>query len=134
MFALNLLALQDVRYTQPSAMFTYAVIILVVLGVALWLMAMVLGFMRAKTFGPAVRWFAMSAACVFLFHLHLIAFVVVLVVIAANKGDASPALKFGFFFNVFIVLGALCAIMGFNQMKAPAVPVIEANSESTSGA
>ena len=132
MFALNLLALQDVRYTQPGAMFTYALIILVVLGVALWLMALLLGFARAKSFGPAARWFALSATCVFLYHLHLIAFVVILMVMSTSGGDASPALKFGFFFNAFIVLGALCAIMGFVKMKAPVAPV--ANVETVSEA
>jgi hypothetical protein len=121
MLALTLLALQDVRYTQPSSFFTYAVLLLVVLGIVGWLVAVILGFGRIKRFGPAARWFVLSALCVLLFHVHLIVFVVITAVMAAKGGDIAPALKFGFFFNLFIVLGAIFAIMGFNEMKNPAV-------------
>jgi hypothetical protein len=37
----------------------------------------------------------------------------------AQQNDFDSVLSFGAFFNVFVVLGAFCAIMGFVRLTSP---------------
>jgi hypothetical protein len=39
--------------------------------------------------------------------------------VSQNSADLSLALGIGAFFNLFVVLGAVCAIMGFVRMTNP---------------
>ena len=121
MFPLVLTLLQQLqlRATQP-AYFLVVVILLLVVGGVGWLIAAVLGFARSPAFGPSARWFSYAAVCLIIYHLHFLLFgVFVLLGMNQNSVDLSMALGVGAFFNLFVVLGALCAIMGFVRMTSP---------------
>ncbi len=93
--------------------------VLMIGGALCWLIAAVIGFGRARSFGPHVRWFALAAACLFLYHIHLL-----FMSFASISGKGSLAFPLITFLNLFILLAAICAIMGFMKMKAspPANP------------
>ena len=115
----SLLLLQEVRATQPIYFFPVAVALLGLGGVG-WLIAAVMGFARARAFGPSARWFSYAAVCMLLYHLHFVVFgVMVLVATTENAPDAGTALGVGSFFNLFVVLAAGCAIMGFIRLTNP---------------
>ncbi len=107
-----MLAQAETRGTQPT-FFLPVVLILLIAGVLAWLIAAVLGFQRARAFGPSTRWFAFCAVCLIIYHLQflLLAFAVV--------SDADMGLNVGAFFNLFIVLAGVCAIMGFVKLTDP---------------
>ena len=121
MFPLVLMLLQQpqLRATQPTYFLLVVVLLLVVGGVG-WLVAAVLGFARSPAFGPSARWFSYAAVCLIIYHLHFLLFgVFVLLGMNQNSVDLTMALSVGAFFNLFVVLGAVCAIMGFVRMTSP---------------
>ena len=121
MFPLLILLLQQpqLRATQPTYFFPVVVLLLIAGGVA-WLVAAVLGFARSPAFGPSARWFSYAAVCMIIYHLHFLLFGVFAVLgVSQNSVDLSMALGVGAFFNLFVVLGAVCAIMGFVRMTNP---------------
>jgi|SRR5687767_12660842 len=121
MFPLVLMLLQQpqLRATQPTYFLLVVVLLLVVGGVG-WLIAAVLGFARSPAFGPSARWFSYAAVCLIIYHLHFLLFgVFVLLGMNQNSVDLTMALSVGAFFNLFVVLGAVCAIMGFVRMTSP---------------
>jgi hypothetical protein len=121
MFPLLILLLQQpqLRATQPDYFFPVAVLLLVAGGVG-WLIAAVLGFARSPAFGPSARWFSYAAVCMIIYHLHFLLFGIFAVLgISQNSVDLSMALGVGAFFNLFVVLGSICAIMGFVRMTNP---------------
>jgi len=83
-----------------------------------WLIAAVLGFARARAFGASTRWFSFAAVCLLIYHIQfvLLGFVAIM---GAEQNDFDSVLGFGAFFNVFVVLGAGCAIMGFVRLTNP---------------
>jgi uncharacterized membrane protein YhdT len=80
-----------------------------------WLVAAVLGFARARAFGPATRWFAMACICLLGFNLHLMA----VALFGMNETDPEKVLNFGAFAPLFILLGSICAIIGFVRLTNP---------------
>jgi hypothetical protein len=121
MFPLVLMLFQQpqLRATQPTYFLLVVVLLLVVGGVG-WLIAAVLGFARSPAFGPSARWFSYAAVCLIIYHLHFLLFgVFVLLGMSQDSVDLSMALSVGAFFNLFVVLGAVCAIMGFVRMTNP---------------
>ena len=121
MFPLVLMLLQQpqLRATQPTYFLLVVVLLLVIGGVG-WLIAAVLGFARSPAFGPSARWFSYAAVCLIIYHLHFLLFgVFVLLGANQNSVDLTMALSVGAFFNLFVVLGAVCAIMGFVRMTSP---------------
>jgi peptidoglycan/LPS O-acetylase OafA/YrhL len=110
--SLWLLMQTETRATQPN-FFVPVVLILLVAGVLGWLIAAVLGFQRARAFGPSARWFTFCAVCLIIYHLQF------LLLAFAVYSDADTALNVGAFFNLFIVIGAICAIMGFVKLTNP---------------
>ena len=121
MFPLLILLLQQpqLRATQPTYFFSVVVLLLIAGGVG-WLIAAVLGFARSSAFGPSARWFSYAAVCMIIYHLHFLLFGVFAVLgVSQNSVDLSMALGVGAFFNLFVVLGAICAIMGFVRMTNP---------------
>ena len=94
--------------------FPWVVLGLLGVGALGWLVAAVLGFARARAFGSSARWFALAAICLILFHLQLL---VLGIGVAGN--DTSLVLGVGAFLNLFVVLGALCAIVGFTRLTNP---------------
>ena len=121
MFPLLIMLLQQpqLRATQPNYFFPVVVLLLIAGGVA-WLVAAVLGFARSPAFGPSARWFSYAAVCMIIYHLHFVLFGVFAVLgVSQNSVDLSTALGIGAFFNLLVVLGAICAIMGFVRMTNP---------------
>src|SRR5213075_3599133 len=112
-----LLAQVETRYEQPT-WFAAVVLLMLAAGVVTWLIAAVLGFARARAFGPSTRWFAFAAVCLLIYHIQflLLGFVALM---GAQQNDFDSVLAFGAFFNVFVVLGAICAIMGFVRLTNP---------------
>src|SRR6185436_20776681 len=76
------------------------------LGAVASLIAAVLGFARARAFGPSARWFSFAAVCLLLFHIQILA-----IGFGAISNDTGFAASMVAFFNLFIILGAFCAIM-----------------------
>ena len=110
---------QQLRATQPGYFITVVLLLLIVGGVG-WLIAAVLGFARSPAFGPSARWFSYAAVCLIIYHLHFLLFGVFVVLgMSQNSVDLTTALGVGAFFNLFVVLGAVCAIMGFVRMTSP---------------
>lgn len=114
-----LILFQQLRATQPTYFFIVTLLLLIAGGIA-WLIAAVLGFARSPAFGPSARWFSYAAVCMIIYHLHFLLFgVFVFLGMNQNSADLTTALGIGAFFNLFVVLGAFCAIMGFVRMTSP---------------
>jgi hypothetical protein len=102
---------------QPKYFFPVFVAMLFAGGIG-WLIAAVLGFARARAFGASTRWFSYSAVCLLLYHIYwtLVGFVAML---GAQQNNFDAVLQVGAFLNGFVVLGAICAIMGFVRLTNP---------------
>lgn len=119
MFVSLLMLLQQLRATQPGYFFIVTLLLLVVGGIS-WLIAAVLGFARSPAFGASARWFSYAAVCLIIYHLQFLLFgIFVFMGMSQNTVDLSTALGVGAFFNLFVVLGAVCSIMGFVKMTNP---------------
>lgn len=121
MFSLmSLLLLQPGRLqaTQPG-FFAIVVVGLLLAGGIAWLIAAVLGFARAPAFGPSARWFSYAAVCLIIYHLHFLLFGLLILAGVTQNSDVSSALGVAAFFNLFVVFGAVCMIMGFVRLTKP---------------
>ena len=114
----TLLFLQTGMSARQPGYFAAVLIGSLVLGGLGWLIAAVLGFARARAFGASTRWFSFAAVCLLIYHIQfiLLGFVAVM---GAQQNDFDSVLGFGAFFNLFVVLGAFCAIMGFVRLTNP---------------
>ena len=112
--SLWILAQTETRATEPTY-FKPIFLILLVAGALGWLIAMVLGFQRARAFGPSAKWFTYAAICLLLYHLQFVLLALFIVV----QNNTDMVLNLGAFFNLFVVLGAGCAIMGFVKLTNP---------------
>lgn len=115
---LSLLLLQTGVTAKQPGYFAAVLIGSLVLGGVGWLVAAVLGFARARAFGASTRWFSFAAVCLLIYHIQFVLLGVV-TVIGAQQNDFDSVLAFGAFLNVFVVLGAVCAIMGFIRLTNP---------------
>jgi len=106
-------AADDQAYRAPSY-FVPVALGLLSAGALGWLVAALLGFARARVFGAPARWFALSAVCLVIYHLQFL-------VLAAGivGGDNDLVLGVGAFFNLFVFLGAVCAVVGFTRFTNP---------------
>lgn len=107
-------ALLLVQTTLPNFA-TPVAFILLVAGATAALVATILGFSRAQAFGASTRWFAMSALCLLIYHLQF----VLLIFFAFNdarQNDFTTSFGFYSFFNLFVALAGVCAIMGFVRL------------------
>lgn len=107
------LAQVETRFNEPSY-FTPVVLGLLVAGAVGWLIAAVLGFARARAFGASARWFSIAAVLLLLFHVQFL-------LLAFGLITSSMELVWGLlsFFNIFVVLAAICAILGFVRLTDP---------------
>lgn len=103
----------ETTYREPSY-FAPVMLSMLTLGAVLWLIAAVLGFARAKAFGSSARWFSFGAVSLILFHLQFIA-------LGFGLLTKDNTLVFGLltFFNIFVIIAAVCAIMGFIRLTNP---------------
>ena len=110
--------LQTGMSAKQPAYFALVFIGLLIVGGIGWLIAAVLGFARARAFGASTRWFSFAAVCLLIYHIQflLLGF---LAIAGKQQGDLDAVLAFGAFFNVFVVIGAFCAIMGFVRLTNP---------------
>jgi uncharacterized membrane protein YhdT len=110
---LTMLAQVETSFKEPGY-FAPVMLGMLVLGAVAWLVAAVLGFARARAFGPSTRWFSFAAVCLILFHLQFI-------VLGFGMLTKDNSLVFGIlsFFNFFVLLAAVCAIMGFIRLTTP---------------
>lgn len=106
----TLLALQNQAFHPPSYFIPVALALLG-LGALAWIVAAALGFSRARVSGAAARWFAAAAVCLVIYHLWFI----VLALSLVRRPDL--ALGVGAFFNLFVLLGGLCAVIGFTRLN-----------------
>jgi len=112
-FLVMLLAQVSTSFRQPSY-FAPVIATMFLLGAIAWLVAAVLGFARAHAFGPATRWFSFTAVCMLLFHIQFLA-----VGFGVLTNDSSFVFTVLTFFNFFVILGAICAIIGFIRLTTP---------------
>jgi hypothetical protein len=79
-----------------------------------WLIATVLGFARARAFGRSTHWFSRAGLCLILYHLHWLA-------LAFSIASQNTQIIFLVLasLNIFVVLGAICTIMGFVRLTDP---------------
>ena len=108
-----LLAQTDTVFREP-AYFAPVMLGMLVLGAVAWLIAAVLGFARAKAFGASARWFSFGAVSLILYHLQFVALGFSLL-----TKDNSLVFNLLTFFNIFVIIAALCAIMGFIRLTNP---------------
>lgn len=108
------LIVQTETRAQEPTYFKPIFLILLVAGGLGWLIAMVLGFQRARAFGASAKWFTYAAVCLLIYHLQF-----VLLALFIIQNNADMVLNVGAFFNLFIVLAAACAIMGFVKLTNP---------------
>jgi hypothetical protein len=103
----------ETAFREPSY-FAPVMLGMLALGALSWLVAAVLGFARAKAFGPSARWFSFGAVSLILFHLQFIA-------LGFGLLTKDNSLVFGLltFFNIFVIIAAICAIMGFIRLTSP---------------
>ena len=108
-----MLAQVETTFREPGY-FAPVMLGMLVLGAVAWLIAAVLGFARARAFGPSARWFSFSAVCLILFHIQFIG-------LGLGVLTKDSSLVFGILslFNFFILVGAVCAIMGFIRLTSP---------------
>jgi uncharacterized membrane protein YhdT len=114
MFIASISVLADVNTFDAPSYFLPVFVGMFLLGLIAWLIASVLGFARARAFGPSARWFSFAAICLLLYHIQII--VVGFGVIALDK---STALGLVAVINLFVILGAVCAILGFIRLTNP---------------
>ncbi len=113
MFVLTDFVAQAVpRFPSSSALVLFA---LLLVGALAWLFAAILGFARARVFGAPVRWFALASVCMLIYHLQFIA----LAYLGSIETDLDKVLRFGAFFNLFVALAAVCAVIGFARLSNP---------------
>jgi hypothetical protein len=103
----------ETTFNEPSY-FVPVILGLLVFGAILWLVAAVLGFARARAFGASTRWFSFAAVCLLLFHLQFLLLAFGLIIKELRTVFAILS-----FFNIFVVAGAICAIMGFVRLTNP---------------
>jgi hypothetical protein len=112
--SLLLLLQTETRANEPTY-FKPIFLILLIAGALGWLIAMVLGFQRARAFGPSAKWFTYAAMCLLIYHLQFVLLALFIVV----QNNTDMVLNLGAFFNLFVVIGAICAIIGFVKLTNP---------------
>ena len=110
--------LQTGMSAKQPAYFALVFIGLLIVGGIGWLIAAVLGFARARAFGASTRWFSFAAVCLLIYHIQFVLLGLV-TFMGAQQNDFDSVLQFGAFLNVFVVLGAVCAVMGFVRLTNP---------------
>ena len=108
-----LLAQTETAFHEPTY-FAPVMLSMLVLGAVTWLIAAVLGFARAKAFGASARWFSFAAVSLILYHLQFVALGFSLL-----TKDNNLVFNLLTFFNIFVIIAALCAIMGFIRLTSP---------------
>ena len=107
------------------AYFPWVALGLLAVGGLGWLIAAVLGFARARAYGESPRWFAVSAVCLLLYHVQWFVFAAY----GLNERNVENVVGMAAFFNLFVALGAVCAIVGFMRMNDARVGVVTGDDD-----
>ena len=102
----------ETTFYEPSY-FAPAMMAMLALGTVVSLVACVLGFARARAFGPPARWFSFLCVCLLLFHIQFL-----VMGFGALTRDSNLVFSMLIFFNFFIMIAAICAIIGFVRMTS----------------
>src|SRR5438477_12968067 len=113
MAAMGMFAQVETTFHEP-VYFAPVMLGMLVLGAVAWLVAAVLGFARARAFGPSARWFSFAAVCMILFHLQFL-----LLGFGLLTKDNNLVFTILTFFNASVIVAAICAIMGFIRLTSP---------------
>jgi hypothetical protein len=113
MVLILMLAQADQTFREPNY-FAPTMLGMLVLGAVAWLVAAVLGFARARAFGPSARWFSFAAVCLILFHIQFI-----VLGFGLLTKDNNLVFSILTFFNFFVLAAGFCAIMGFIRLTSP---------------
>jgi hypothetical protein len=113
LFLIQAVDQSETTFNEPSYFFP-VVLGSLVFGAIFWLVAAVLGFARARAFGSSARWFSFAAVCMLLFHLQFLLLAFGLII-----KDLRTVFAILTFFDIFVVMGAICAIMGFVRLTNP---------------
>ncbi len=113
MFTPLMLTQVDATFNKPTY-FIPVFVGMLLLGAIAWLVASVLGFARARAFGPSARWFSFASVCLLLFHIQILA-----MGFGVITNDTNLAFSILTFLNLFVILGAVCAIIGFIRLTSP---------------
>lgn len=108
---------EGISANQPTFFMPVFVGMLLAGGIG-WLIAAVLGFARARAFGASTRWFSFAAVCLLLYHIYWVV-VGFVAMISAQQNNFDSVLIVGAFLNGFVLLGAICAILGFVRLTNP---------------
>ena len=108
----HILAQNAFTVHQPSY-FIWVFGLLLMAGAVAWLVAAVIGFARARAFGLSTRWFAAAAACMILYHAHWL-----VLAFGIASGNENAMFVILALLNLFVVLGAVCTIIGFARLKS----------------
>src|SRR6266516_4506622 len=108
-----ILAQVDTTFNKPTY-FIPVFLGMFMLGALASLVAAVLGFARARAFGPSARWFSFAAVCMILFHLQFL-----LLGFGLLTKDNNLVFTILTFFNASVIVAAICAIMGFIRLTSP---------------
>jgi hypothetical protein len=114
MLASPLILAQSEASVYLPSYFVWVFGLFMVAGALAWLVATVLGFARARAFGLSTRWFALASACMILYHAHWL-----VLVFSINSQNSSITFPIMASLNLFIVLGAVCTIIGFARLNNP---------------
>ncbi len=95
----------------PPAYMIVPLALLLIAGAVGSLIAAVLGFSRARAYGASTRWFAIAFVCLVVYHAQWL-----VAGIALSQNDSNLAFGLLSFFNLFVVLASICAIIGFLRL------------------
>src|SRR5262245_51263760 len=115
---LAMLVLQTGVTAKQPGYFAIVLVGSLIIGGLAWLIAALLGFARARAFGASTRWFSFAAVCLLINQVQWLVLGFVAVV-GAQQNDFDSVLAFGAFIDIFVVLGAICTIMGFVRLTNP---------------
>ena len=110
---LIMLAQSESTVRVPSYFYP-AIMGMFLLGIVMALVAAVLGFARAGAFGASARWFSFAAISLILFHVQFL-------ILGFGFISDDSNLVFGIltFFNAFVLIAAVCMVMGFVRLTSP---------------
>lgn len=111
------------NYQQPKY-FVPTLLLLLVVGLLVSLVAFVLGRGRARAGGPAVKWFSFAALALFLYYVQWFAFA-----FAIARQSTTLIWLLLSFNTLFVLIAAVCALMGFMQIKGAEPVAVETKQD-----
>ncbi|MEO6391167.1 MAG: hypothetical protein ABIP75_04890 [Pyrinomonadaceae bacterium] len=99
-------------------------VLLLIVGLVGSLVAFVLGRGRARTGGPAVKWFSFAALALLFYYLQWFVWVY-----AISRQSTTLIWLLISFNTLFVFVAVVCAIMGFMQIKGAEPVAVETKQD-----